>query len=186
MIKYTFLFVLTVLLSGCIGTQIGYFEVNPYATAKSDKINQPLHIRISSRIKNEQKHNLNGLTIEVTELHRSLYYAIQKVYADLFSEVKPAQTDDIGFFIELQQMEAKWEVQEVRKKVVDTYETFNEARCTIYYAGYLYRNDLLISRAAGQVTVTQSELNTHRIDEVYKESIKQALSAMAQEHFNQQ
>ncbi|MFN5884372.1 MAG: hypothetical protein ACK445_03445 [Bacteroidota bacterium] len=176
---------LTILLSGCIVTQIGYFEVNPYATIKSNKIDQPLHVRISSRIMNEQKHNFNGLTIEVTDLHRSLYYATQKVYADLFSEVKPEQKNDIGFFVELQQMEAKWEVQEVRKKVVDTYETFNEAKCTIFYAGNMYRNDLLISRAAGQVTVTQSELNTHRIDEVYKESIKQALSAIAQQHFNQ-
>jgi hypothetical protein len=185
MIKYTFLFMLTILLSGCIVTQIGYFEVNPYATIKSNKIDQPLHVRISSRIMNEQKHNFNGLTIEITDLHRSLYYATQKVYADLFSEVKPEQKNDIGFFVELQQMEAKWEVQEVRKKVVDTYETFNEAKCTIFYAGNMYRNDLLISRAAGQVTVTQSELNTHRIDEVYKESIKQALSAIAQQHFNQ-
>lgn len=185
MIKYTFLFMLTILLSGCIVTQIGYFEVNPYATIKSNKIDQPLHVRISSRIMNEQKHNFNGLTIEVTDLHRSLYYATQKVYADLFSEVKPEQKNDIGFFVELQQMEAKWEVQEVRKKVVDTYETFNEAKCTIFYAGNMYRNDLLISRAGGQVTVTQSELNTHRIDEVYKESIKQALSAIAQQHFNQ-
>jgi hypothetical protein len=185
-IKYTFLFVLIVLLNGCIGTQIGYFEVNPYASVKSNKIDQPLHIRISSRISNEQKYNLNGLTIEVTELHRSLYYATQKVYADLFSEVKPEQINDNGFFIELQQMEAKWEVQEVRKKIVDNYETFNDARCTISYSGNIYRNDLLIIRATGQVTVTQTELNTHRIDEVYKESIKQALSAMAQQHFNQQ
>ncbi len=186
MIKYTFLFVLATLLSGCIGTRIGYFEVNPYATIKSNKIDQPLHIRISPRIGNAQKYNLNGIAIEVTELHKSLYYATQKVYADLFAEVKPAQTNDIGFFIELQQMEAKWEIHEVRKKIVDTYETFNEAWCTISYAGNLYRNDLLISQAAGQVTVKQSELNTQRIDEVYKEGIKQALSAMAQQHFNQQ
>ncbi|MFN6082365.1 MAG: hypothetical protein ACK44P_06210, partial [Bacteroidota bacterium] len=99
MIKYTFLFMLTILLSGCIVTQIGYFEVNPYATIKSNKIDQPLHVRISSRIMNEQKHNFNGLTIEVTDLHRSLYYATQKVYADLFSEVKPEQKNDIGFFV---------------------------------------------------------------------------------------
>lgn len=172
------------LLTGCVSATIGYFEVSPYAQVKSDKLDQPLLVKFSSRVPDGQQYKDVGFTLTVTDFHKSLLYAAQRAFGDLFSEVKKMESGDIGFILEIQQMEPTWEMHSVKQKVVNDSAEFNDTWCMMHYAASLYRNELLVSQAIGKVTIKQSELKTHRLEDLFKEAVKQSMAQMAQEHYN--
>lgn len=183
MFKYTVL--LALLFAGCVNTQIGYFEVSPYARVTSNKIDQPLYVKYSSRVNDTHLVKEPGFTIQATDLHKSYLFATQRAFGDLFSEVKPYTNTDVGFILEIQQMEPKWTFHDKQtiNQFKDTFE-FTEAWCTMYYASSIYRNELLVSQSAGSITVKQSELKTYKPELIFKEAVKRSIAQMAQEHYD--
>jgi hypothetical protein len=155
MFKYTFLLVL--LFAGCVNTQIGYFEVSPYARVTSNKIDQPLYIKYSSRVNNTHLVKEPGFTIQTTDLHRSYLFATQRAFGDLFNDVRLFMPSDVGFILEIQQMDPKWSFHD-KQKINQFKDTFNytEAWCTIQYASSIYRNDLLVSQSTGNMKTPRS------------------------------
>jgi hypothetical protein len=181
MIKYTFLFLLT--LSACtMQKQVGYFEVSPYAQVKSDKLNQPLYLKYGNRVLDTYQIKEGGFSFTATQLHKTYAFANGHAYGDLFSDVKLFAQNDIGFILEMQQMEYSWSYNEVKKK--DSME-YLEPVCTLKYASSLYRNELLLSQSVGTIAVRQRDVNEYAsIDQVFKETVKRSLAAMAQQHFD--
>jgi hypothetical protein len=183
MFKYTFLLVL--LFAGCVNTQIGYFEVSPYARVTSNKIDQPLFVKYSSRVNDTHLVKEPGFTIQTTDLHRSFLFATQRAFGDLFSDVKLYMPSDVGFILEIQQMDPKWSFHD-KQKINQFKDTFNytDAWCTIQYASTIYHNELLVSQSTGNVTVKQEEIAAYKPEEIFKEAVKRSIAHMAQEHYN--
>jgi hypothetical protein len=183
MFKYTFLLVL--LFAGCVNTQIGYFEVSPYARVTSNKIDQPLYVKYSSRVNDTHLVKEPGFTIQTTDLHKSYLFATQRAFGDLFSDVRLFMTSDVGFILEIQRMDPKWSFHE-KQKINQFKDTFNytETWCTIQYASTIYRNDLLVSQSTGNVTVKQEEIATYKPEVIFKEAVKRSIAKMAQEHYD--
>jgi hypothetical protein len=183
MFKYTFLLVL--LFAGCVNTQIGFFEVSPYARVTSNKIDQPLYVKYSSRVNDTHLVKEPGFTIQTSELHRSYLFATQRAFGDLFSDVILFMPSDVGFILEIQQMEPKWSFHD-KQKINQFKDTFNytEAWCTMQYASSIYRNDLLVSQSTGNVTVKQEEIATYKPEGIFKEAVKRSIAQMAQDHYN--
>jgi ABC-type branched-subunit amino acid transport system ATPase component len=48
----------------------------------------------------------------------------------------------------------------------------------------MYRNELLVSQASGKVIAKESELNTYKPEDVFKEAVKRTFAQVAQTHFN--
>lgn len=185
MFKYTVI-LLVFILSGCVNRHLGYFEVVPYATVKTNKIDQPLYVQFSSRVADTFSIVEPGFKFSVQDLHRSLLFAAQRTYGDMFSDVKRFMSGDAGFILEIQRLESTWENHEVKKKVGNTYGEFNEIWCTIQYASTLYRNELMVSQAVGSVVVKQDEMQGYHVEDLYKEAVKRAMANMAQTHFDKQ
>lgn len=185
MLKYIGIVAIIMLSSSCINRQLGYFEVSPYAQVKSNKIDQPLYIKYSERINDTYIFKQPGFSFTASELHKSYLYASQRAFADLFSEVKQYTKTDLGFVLEIQKMEPRWSLHHTQtvNQFKDTFEN-TDVWCEVEYASTLYRNDLLISQALGTVVAKESELNTHKEDEVFKEAIKRSIAQMAQTHFD--
>jgi hypothetical protein len=183
MFKYTFLLVL--LFAGCVNTQIGYFEVSPYARVTSNKIDQPLYVKYSSRVNDTHLVKEPGFTIQTTDLHKSYLFATQRAFGDLFSDVRLFMTSDVGFILEIQRMDPKWSFHE-KQKINQFKDTFNytETWCTIQYASTIYRNDLLVSQSTGNVTVKQEEIAAYKPEVIFKEAVKRSIAKMAQEHYD--
>jgi len=183
MFKYTFLLVL--LFAGCVNTQIGYFEVSPYARVTSNKIDQPLYVKYSSRVNDIHLVKEPGFIIQTTDLHKSYLFATQRAFGDLFSDVRLFMPSDVGFILEIQRMDPQWSFHE-KQKINQFKDTFNytETWCTIQYASTIYRNDLLVSQSTGNVTVKQEEIAAYKPDVIFKEAVKRSIAQMAQEHYN--
>lgn len=183
MFKYTFLLVL--LFAGCVNTQIGYFEVSPYARVTSNKIDQPLYVKYSSRVNDIHLVKEPGFTIQTTDLHKSYLFATQRAFGDLFSDVRLFMPSDVGFILEIQRMDPKWSFHE-KQKINQFKDTFNytETWCTIQYASTIYRNDLLVSQSTGNVTVKQEEIAAYKPEVIFKEAVKRSIAKMAQEHYD--
>jgi hypothetical protein len=183
MFKYTFLLVL--LFAGCVNTQIGYFEVSPYARVTSNKIDQPLYVKYSSRVNDTHLVKEPGFTIQTTDLHKSYLFATQRAFGDLFSDVRLFMPSDVGFILEIQRMDPKWSFHE-KQKINQFKDTFNytETWCTIQYASTIYRNDLLVSQSTGNVTVKQEEIAAYKPEVIFKEAVKRSIAKMAQEHYD--
>jgi hypothetical protein len=183
MFKYTFLLVL--LFAGCVNTQIGYFEVSPYARVTSNKIDQPLYVKYSSRVNDTHLVKEPGFTIQTTDLHKSYLFATQRAFGDLFSDVRLFMTSDVGFILEIQRMDPQWSFHE-KQKINQFKDTFNytETWCTIQYASTIYRNDLLVSQSTGNVTVKQEEIAAYKPEVIFKEAVKRSIAKMAQEHYD--
>jgi hypothetical protein len=183
MFKYTFLLVL--LFAGCVNTQIGYFEVSPYARVTSNKIDQPLYVKYSSRVNDIHLVKEPGFTIQTTDLHKSYLFATQRAFGDLFSDVRLFMPSDVGFILEIQRMDPQWSFHE-KQKINQFKDTFNytETWCTIQYASTIYRNDLLVSQSTGNVTVKQEEIAAYKPEVIFKEAVKRSIAQMAQEHYN--
>ncbi len=183
MFKYKFLLVL--LFAGCVNTQIGYFEVSPYARVTSNKIDQPLYVKYSSRVNDIHLVKEPGFTIQTTDLHKSYLFATQRAFGDLFSDVRLFMPSDVGFILEIQRMDPQWSFHE-KQKINQFKDTFNytETWCTIQYASTIYRNDLLVSQSTGNVTVKQEEIAAYKPEVIFKEAVKRSIAQMAQEHYN--
>jgi hypothetical protein len=184
--KITYLLSFSVLLLGsCVTKQLGYFEVNPYAQVSTNKIDQPLYVRLSDRIGDQFEVKEQGMTLQVKEFHKSLYYAFNRSFKDLFMDVKPIADNNTGFILEVQRMEPKWEIKPHKKDYSSTStQPENDIWCVVEYASTIYRSDLLVSQSTGTVKVKLGDKNIYSMDALFKETIKQACSKMAQDHFN--
>lgn len=173
------------LLTACINRKLGYFEVSPYAQVKSNKIDQPLYIKYSTRINDTYIFKQPGFLFTATELHKSYLYALQHAYADMFSEVKAVSATDVGFVLEIQKMEPRFTVHHSQtiNQFKDTFEN-TDVWCVVEYASTLYRNDLLVAQSTGTIVAKESELNTYKAEDIFKEAIKRSFAQMAQNHFD--
>lgn len=186
MFKYTsLLFILVVIVTGCINRQLGYFEVSPYARVSTNKIDQPLMVKYSSRINDTYLFDQPGFKFLVTDLHKSYLFAAKHAFGDLFSEVKPFVPGEVGFILEVQQMEPRWTFHERQtvNEFKDTFE-YTDIWCHLRYASTIYRNDLFVSQSTGEVIVKPSEVDSHKPEAYFKEAVKRSVAAMAQEHYN--
>lgn len=185
MLKYIGIVAIMLLSSSCINRQLGYFEVSPYAQVKSNKIDQPLYVRYSSRINDTYVFKQPGFNFIATELHKSYLFASQRAFADLFSEVRAYMPTDVGFILEIQKMEPRWtsHTTQTINQFKDTFEQ-TDIWCEIEYASSMYRNELLVSQASGTVVAKESELNTYKPEDVFKEAIKRSFAQMAQSHLD--
>jgi hypothetical protein len=112
-------------------------------------------------------------------------FATQRAFGDLFSDVKLYMPSDVGFILEIQQMDPKWSFHD-KQKINQFKDTLNytDAWCTIQYASTIYRNELLVSQSTGNVTVKQEEIAAYKPEGIFKEAVKRSIAQMAQEHYN--
>lgn len=159
----------------CISKQIGYFEVSPYTNIPSDKINQPLYIKISSRIQEHFTVKTYGIEIKVSSFRMSLMYACKKGFADVFSETRTYMDGDNGFRLEIQKFEPSWVITESKTDTMT-----NDIYCIINYGCTLYRDDIYISNSSGVVKLKYGDNNLFNIETLFKETVKLAVADMAQ------
>lgn len=179
MVKYKLILLLAVLLlQSCFTQDLNYFEIKPFVSTAVSKVDQPLYVKFSKRIDDKFSITQQGFTLHVSDFHRSLQYAAEQLYAHVFSDVKPYMPSDAGFILEIQQLDAVFDVKEIR--TTTTYSS--EWYCVMNYTGTLYRNDMHISQATGSVKVKLAE-NIHSVSELYKTAVKQAFEQMATTHF---
>ena len=180
------LFIAGALLTGCVVKNLGYFEVNPYARVSTDKIDQPLYVRLSDRIADRSETKAPGFTFKVIDFHKSLYYAFNRSFKDLFIDVQPASSESMGFILEVQRMDTRWEIKEHKRSnnQVNTSTPENDMWCVIDYASTIYRNNLLVSQSTGTVKVKRGDDNIYSTESMFKEAVKLACANMTQDHFN--
>lgn len=185
MFKYTCMLLILLAAGGCINRQLGYFEVSPYARVSTNKIDQPLMVRFSSRINDTYLFNQPGFKFAVTDLHKSYLFASKHAFGDLFSNVQAFTPGDVGFILEIQQMEPRWTFHERQtiNQFKDTFE-YTDAWCHLRYASTIYRNDLLVSQSTGEIVVKPGEVEGYKPEEYFKEAVKRSIAAMAQDHYN--
>jgi hypothetical protein len=171
------------LLQGCMKKQLGYFEVNPYARVSTGKIDQPLYVKLNDRIADQFEVKEAGFTLHVKEFHKSLYYAFNRSFRDLFLDVQPATATSTGFILEVQRMEARWESTE-RKSDTNATAPEEDIWCIMEYASTIYRNGLLVSQSTGTVKVKLGDSNIYSADALFREAVKQACVRMTQDHYD--
>jgi len=163
------------ILGGCISKQIGYFEVAPYTGIAADKINQPLFIKVSSRIQDHFTVKTYGIETHVSSFRMSLMYACKKAFADVFSDTRTYIDGDNGFRLEIQKFEPSWVITESKTDTMT-----NDIYCTINYGCTLYRDDTYISNFSGVVKLKYGNNNLFNIETLFKETVKLAVADMAQ------
>ncbi|MFN4971857.1 MAG: hypothetical protein ACK4Y6_04575 [Bacteroidota bacterium] len=179
MFKYKLiLFSALLMLQGCLTQDLTYFEVKPFVNTPVRKVDQPLYVKFSKRIDDKFSVAQQGFTLHVSDFHRSLQYAAGQLYTHVFSDVKSYMPSDAGFILEVQQLDAVFDVKEIRTATTYTSEWY----CVMNYTGTLYRNELHISQATGTVRIKLGD-NIHSVSELYKEAVKQAFEQMASAHF---
>jgi hypothetical protein len=178
MIKYRFFIGFALLLlHSCITQELDYFEVKPFVQSGVSKLDQPLYVKISKRIENNFSVKSQGYELKIKSFHRSLQYAASQVYMDVFSDVKNYMPGDAGFILEIQQMDAHWESEEVTKA-----DNTHDWYCVMNYTATLYRNELNLSEATGVVRVKLSD-EIYNMQALYKEAVKLAFQQVAAKHF---
>jgi hypothetical protein len=178
------LFIAGTLFTACVTKQLGYFEVNPYAKVSTNKIDQPLYVRLNDRIADRFEIKDPGITLKVIDFHKSLYYAFNRSFKDLFLDVQPVVAQSTGFILEVQRMEPRWEVKERKPTNYQSTAPENDVWCVVEYASTIYRNDLLVSQSSGTVKIKRGDDNIYTIDAMFKEAVKQACARMTQDHYN--
>lgn len=173
-----------ILFTGCVVKNLGYFEVNPYARVSTDKIDQPLYVKLSDRIADRFENKAPGLTFKVFDFHKSLYYAFNRSFKDLFLDVQPATPESMGFMLEVQRMEPRWEITERKPRNYQATEPENDVWCIVDYASTIYRNSLLVSQSTGTVKMKLGDENIYTMEGLFKEAVKQACARMTQDHYN--
>jgi hypothetical protein len=159
----------------CISKQIGYFEVSPYTHISSDKINQPLYIKVSSRIEDHFTIKNLGIETKVSSFRMSLMYACKKAFTDVFSETRMYMEGDQGFRLEIQHFEPTWVIEDSKSDSV-----YNDVYCHINYGCTLYRDDTYISSSGGKVRIKYGDNSIFNIETLFKETVKLAVADMAQ------
>ncbi len=177
MIKHNKFFVILIFIFAvsCISKQIGYFEVSPYTHISSDKINQPLYIKISSRIEDHFTVKNLGIETKVSSFRMSLMHACKKAFKDVFSEIHMYMEGDQGFRLEIQHFEPTWDIEDSKSDSI-----YNDVYCNINYGCTLYRDDTFISSSSGKVRIKYGDNNLFNIESLFKETVKLAVADMAQ------
>ncbi len=178
------LFTTAFMFVSCVKISVVYFEVNPYGQVKSNKLNETLYIKFSSRVADQSSQQQQGFDFQVSQFHKSMLFASQQVYGDLFNEVKLYSPGDAGFILEYQLMESAWELKEEKEMFMGSQTTFSDVWCTIKYASSFYRNDMLLTQATGTAIIKQHKAKISKPELVFQEAVKTALAEMAQVYFN--